>query len=184
MKDNLLSKIPSTTVKPSNGDMAPAPVEALSPMPKIKPIKHILASTPIIPDKTKTDTMTHPNSPDTVSENLTPPIIILENDEARTNTMDTVPTQAITEPEVMEVVDLTIDKSKTPSDGTMTPAKIDAPAPPPENQSIKQAETNTPAIRTRPKSPDTVSSATHSSPNASHADNDKNWLSTENKDVD
>ena len=126
-------------------------------MPEIKPVKPILASTPIIPDKTKTDTMTRPNSPDTVSENLTPPIIILDNDEARPNTTDTVPTQAITEPEVMEILDLTIDKSKTPSDGTRTPAKTDALAPPPENQSIKQAKTNTPAIMARPNSPDTVS---------------------------
>ena len=34
---------------------------------------------------------------------------------------------------------------------------------------------------TRPKSLDT---ATHSSPNASRADNDKNWRSTKNRDVD
>ena len=237
MKDNSLSKSPFTRVKPSsNGDMAPALVEALSPMLEIKPIKPISASTPIIPDKTKTDTTTCPNSPDTVSENPPPPIIILDNDEARPNTTDTVPTQAITEPEVMEIVDLTIDKSKTPSDGTRTPAKTDALAPPPENQSIKQAKTNTPAIMARPDSPDTVSaqaitepevmeivdlttdksktqsdgtrtpaktdapapppesqsikqaktctSAIHSSPNVSRADNDKNWRSTENRDVD
>ena len=136
--------------------MAPALVEALSPMPEIKPIKPILASTPIIPDKTKTDTMTRPNSPDTVSQNPTPPIIILANDEARPNTTDTVPTQATTEPEVMEIVDLTIDKSKTPSDGTRAPAKTDALAPQPERQSIKQAKNCTPTIMTRPKSPDSV----------------------------
>ena len=92
----------------------------------------------------------------TVSENPIPPIIILDNDQARPNTTDTVPTQAITEPEVMEIVDLTIDKSKTPSDGTRTPAKTDALSPPPERQSIKQAKTCTPTIMTRPKSPDSV----------------------------
>ena len=57
----------------------------------------------------------------------------------------------------MEIVDLIIDKSKTPSDSTRAPAKADAPAPPLESQLIKQAKTNTPAIMTYPKSPDTVS---------------------------
>ena len=133
---------------PSDGTRTPAKTDALSPPPERQSIKQAKTNTPAI--------MARPNSPDTVSENPIPPIIILDNDQARPNTTDTVPTQAITEPEVMEIVDLTIDKSKTPSDGTRTPAKTDALSPPPERQSIKQAKTCTPTIMTRPKSPDSV----------------------------
>ena len=56
----------------------------------------------------------------------------------------------------MEMVNLTIDKSKPVRDGTRTPASTDALTPQPEYRSIKQAKSNTLASMTRPNLPDAV----------------------------
>ena len=120
----LVGESPTTPDKTtSNGDKTPAIAEALSPLPDIKPVKPLTASTPIIPDNAKIEILTRPNFPDIVSETPAlatqsePVITITSEDQTRPKITDTVPespTQPDSEHEVMEVIDLVNDSKTRP----------------------------------------------------------------------
>ena len=117
----LVGESPTTPDKTtSNGDKTPAIAEALSPLPDIKPIKPLMASTPIIPDNAKIEILTRPNSPDIVSEPPAPatqsePVItITSDDQTRPKITDAVPESPTQPDSEHEVIDLVNDSKTRP----------------------------------------------------------------------